>query len=508
MPNFNNLLLLRHFHHHHGKKKRGVVLVYFSGQSTTSLSFSLLLRLYKMPTASSFLFPLTVVLTCLLLQSLPSCAQNNNSPDPYCLRGLCSGPACCPAACGQCGGPRCHRRVPSLGSDCCSGFIRNKLGRSCDTDGPPCLVQPGKRCQVPPPSGGGGPNSRPTSTPSSSPSPNLNNNNNNNNIFTTPRWTGKGTWTTIQSTIGSPTARHENCFVMVNGKAYLIGGRGTRPVEEYNPISRTWRKVADMPVQMHHMQCVAYENSVYIVSAWYGSSPNENNVAKLWIFHTDTFTWESRAGLPSSRRRGGAAAVLFDDRIYVLCGNRGGHGPPSRSLGWVDYYDLKSKQWTIGLADIPEGHERDHVGGARINNMICIAGGRNGGMENPFAATVESTFCYIPKTDSWRNMRADIPKPRAGAATGRSCDGRLMIVGGEGRFSPAFDRVDLFDGKEWESVGELKRSRHGTGIAIGDCEVCEHVIVVAGSGRRGGRPELNSTEVYVPTGRTRRCTRY
>lgn len=465
-----------------------------------------------MPTSLQLSVFLTLLL--FLLHSLPSCrAQPSNrlddNPDRFCRRGLCSGPACCPAACGVCGGPGCQRRVPSLGQLCCSGFIRNKLSRSCDNAGPPCVVQSPRRCRgrsIPPT---GQPTSSPTTSASRRPPPQPSTPSSNTPLYTTKRWSGLGTWTNVDArTTGRPTARHENCFVMVNGKAYLIGGRGKRPVEEYNPLTRRWRKVADMPTQMHHMQCVAYQKSVYIVSAWYGRSPSESNVSKLWIFHTNTYTWESRPGLPISRRRGGAAAVLFGTRIYVLCGNRGGHGPPSRSLGWVDYYDLRTRKWVTRLANIPKGHERDHVGGARIGNMICIAGGRNGGMNNPFAATVKSTFCYRPSTNTWMNMRADIPAPRAGAATGRSCDGRLMVIGGEGRFSPAFDRVDLFDGRKWETVRGLIRSRHGTGMAVADCRFCEHVIVAAGSGKRGGRPELASTEVYVPAGRKKTCSRY
>lgn len=431
------------------------------------------------------LFYLTLVFTFLLLSS---CAQGDEldpAPDPYCLRGLCGGRACCPLACGKCGGKGCRKRIKSLGRKCCTGHVKKKLGRNCNKEGPPCKVQKPKKCQKPPT----------TTSPMS--------------LFTTPRWTGPGTWTNIDAQVrGKPTARHENCFVMVNGKGYLIGGRGTRPVEEFNPLTRRWEEVAEMPTQMHHMQCVAYKNAVYIVAAWYGRSPSESNVEKLWIFHTDTYKWESRTGLPAERRRGGAAQVLFDDRIYVLCGNRGGHGPPSKSLGWVDYYDLKNDMWVTGLSSIPSGHERDHVGGARVGDKICIAGGRNGGMENPFRATVESTFCYDPNKDEWENMMANIPAPRAGSATGRSCDGRLMVVGGEGRFSPAFDQVDLFDGKKWETVRPLVRSRHGTGLAIADCRYCEHVFIAAGSGRRGGSPELDSTEVYIPEGRSMTCTKY
>lgn len=281
-----------------------------------------------------------------------------------------------------------------------------------------------------------------------------------------------------------------------------------RPVEEFNPLTRQWRLVAAMPTQMHHMQCVTYKTDIYIVSSWYGRSPSESNNERMWIFNTESYEWRSKPGLPESRRRGGAAQVLFNNRIYVLCGNRGGHGPPSVSLGWVDYYDLIEEKWVTNLASIPPGHERDHVGGAVVGDKICIAGGRNGGMEKPFGATVSSTFCYDPRHDVWINMMVDIPAPRAGAATGRSCDGRLIVVGGEGRYSRAFDQVDVFDGTSWETLAPLVRRRHGSGIAIANCRYCEHIIIAAGSGARGGRPELSSTELFIPQGRPMTCSHY
>lgn len=400
-------------------------------------------------------------------------------PDPYCLRGLCEQNACCPAICGQCGGSGCHRRQRELGRACCFNFITRRLGRNCDSEGPPCEVQTPKVCGQ---------------TPID---------------FTTPRWTGPGQWTNITSQInGKPRARHENCFVMANGRGYLIGGRGNRPVNEFNPVTNKWRQVASMPTQMHHMQCVTYNNDVYVASSWFGGFPTESNNENLWIFRTSTYTWESKPGLPEPRRRGGAAQVLFNDRIYVLGGNRGGHGPPSISLGWVDYYDLLTEQWVTNLTSLPDEEERDHVGGARVHDKICIAGGRNGGMENAFAATVASTFCYDPVGDTWENMNADIPTPRAGAATERSCDGRLLVVGGEGPGSGAFDEMEAFDGTSWETLAVIRRERHGTGLAVADCRFCEHIFITAGSGARGGRPELDSTELYVPEGRAPTCDRY
>jgi len=40
------------------------------------------------------------------------------------------------------------------------------------------------------------------------------------------------------------TPRDEASLVALDGKLYLIGGRGIDPVEEYNPSTNSWKKLA------------------------------------------------------------------------------------------------------------------------------------------------------------------------------------------------------------------------------------------------------------------------
>uniref|UniRef100_UPI0025846538 kelch repeat-containing protein n=1 Tax=Algoriphagus sp. TaxID=1872435 RepID=UPI0025846538 len=54
-------------------------------------------------------------------------------------------------------------------------------------------------------------------------------------------------WTTITPKTEA-TPRHENSFVACEGKLYSLGGRGERPVEEYDPKTNTWTKLADAPM--------------------------------------------------------------------------------------------------------------------------------------------------------------------------------------------------------------------------------------------------------------------
>lgn len=58
-------------------------------------------------------------------------------------------------------------------------------------------------------------------------------------------------WTIIDAK-GNVKGRHENIFVEFKEKFYLIGGRGTNPVNVFDPSTETWKENANSPMEMHH----------------------------------------------------------------------------------------------------------------------------------------------------------------------------------------------------------------------------------------------------------------
>lgn len=301
-------------------------------------------------------------------------------------------------------------------------------------------------------------------------------------------------WLQVHTT-GSLVAREEACFVMVNHKAYLIGGRDKKPVNVYDPVQRKWTREPGPGLQLHHMQCVVADNKIWIVSSWTGNCCKEKNVPDIYVYDTTSKKWQKKAGLPEYRLRGAAAAVLYGRDIYVVGGNRGGHGLGNGHVfAWFDKYNIDDNQWTVNLTDAP--HARDHTGGGIVNGKLCVASGRDSGAADYFNATVLPTDCYNFDTKVWE-VHADIPQGRAGAAIGTTCDGKLMVAGGEG-YHEAWNQVDVFDGTSWQTVGSLQVARHGTGLAV-DCS-CNQIYVASGAGAQGGFPLLDSTETYFPTG--------
>lgn len=315
-------------------------------------------------------------------------------------------------------------------------------------------------------------------------------------------------WQEEEDLSGEPTKRHEACFVMVNGKGYLIGGRdrGERKhVDIYDPSTKTWTEGSRLPIELHHMQCIEHDEKVWILSSW---TNNDRVVGLVRVYDTVTDTWSTREGLPSARARGSSAAVKVGSGAYVIGGNRGGHGEQGTAYPWVDYYNFDTGSWITGLANLPDA--RDHSGAALLyGKMVCVSSGRDSGVANFFSALKFPTYCFDVNVDdpsdiTWRNMEADIPTGRAGSAVGTLCDGRMAVVGGESG-EGAHKEVEVFDGVRWTKMHGLRTGRHGTGLAVSNCDSCGLVFVASGSGGRGGGPELTSTEVFSPDGRNFDC---
>jgi N-acetylneuraminic acid mutarotase len=240
------------------------------------------------------------------------------------------------------------------------------------------------------------------------------------------------------------------------------------------------------------------------MSAWTGEYPRETNAPNVYVYDPDANNWNEKAAMPENRRRGAAAVVVSDDgeKIYVSHGNNGGHerdgdDVDAVALGYLDEYDINTNTWKVISSNAP--NPRDHTCGAMIGGRLCVAAGRDGGLVS--WPEVAATDCYNFATGLWE-VEASIPQKRAGSSCGTTCDGKLMVAGGEGG-GRAWDNVDVFDGKSWTSIANLQRGRHGSGLAV-DC-VCNQIHVASGAADQGGGPEIRSIETWFPGGANVPC---
>jgi N-acetylneuraminic acid mutarotase len=244
---------------------------------------------------------------------------------------------------------------------------------------------------------------------------------------------------------------------------------------------------------MHHFQAVAYDGDVYVVGAWSDDYPRENGLSHVYVYEPDAETWRKDAPIPPERRRGSAGAVVHDDKIYVVGGNVGGHGPHATAVAWFDVFDPATGEWTA-LRDRPAPHARDHFQAAVANDKLVVAGGRDSGVEGFIDSTLAAVDVYDFETREWRTWSdAPLPTERAGCTVAVRGD-EVVLTGGEG-FGQTWGETEALnvETREWRSLGPLNQPRHGTQMVAYE----DRLYIAAGSGDQGGGPELTSMEAYT-----------
>ncbi|MBX2838435.1 MAG: hypothetical protein KTR35_16375 [Gammaproteobacteria bacterium] len=300
-------------------------------------------------------------------------------------------------------------------------------------------------------------------------------------------------WVLETSSDGSqPMERHESGVINVGGKLYLIGGRGTdKTVDRYDPVTKSWLTVADMPVELHHFQPVAVGSEIYLIGSFTCCYPDEPTISSIHVFNTTTNTWSLKGTMPSNRLRGSAGVAKYAGKIYVVGGNNQGHS--GGAVKWFDEYDPISGNWTT-LPDAP--NSRDHFSAVVVGNKLIAAGGRRSTQPNVFSNPVMPTDIYDFDTGQWTSG-ADIPTARAGTVS-IGFGQEVIVAGGEINTSnTALSVVESYDinSNSWRTLQPLNNGRHSGG---GDV-ISSELHMVAGSLNRGGAPETSSHETLPLT---------
>ncbi len=305
----------------------------------------------------------------------------------------------------------------------------------------------------------------------------------------------------IISAEGEPTARHEAGLVAYKDKIVLIGGRRINPTDVFDTKTNTWEAKSPTPVELHHFQPVVVDDAIYLIGGMTGKWPNEKPLDRVIIYYPERDEYVYGHEIPEHRRRGGAGAVYYNNKIYLIGGITNGHMDGYKP--WFDVYDPKTGEWKI-LADAPDA--RDHFQAVVVNDKLYAFAGRRTSKRTNQDMALTSAYgnVYDFKTASWEMVTNNqkIPTPRAGNAI-FSWNDEIVIGGGESiTQEEAHNEVEAYNNstKTWNAWPSLKKGRHGTGFAI----VGDYVYTASGSGNRGGGPELISIErLKLPSARSK-----
>ena len=310
----------------------------------------------------------------------------------------------------------------------------------------------------------------------------------------TAKSTNKTGWQIIHAQ-GAPDKREDCSFVEANGLFYLIGGRGIKPVDVFDPAINTWQAKGITPVELNHCQAVTIKNSIYIIGAMSGGYPHEKPLENIYTYNTQTDAWKKGPPMPIGRLRGSGGCVVYKGKIYLVSGIQDGHY--DGTVNWMDEFDPATGQWRT-MPDVP--HPRDHFNAVLIGHKLYLAGGRR-----TSAKTKQVTQLTVPEVDvfdfkkqTWETLPAseNLPTMRAGCAA-VNYKGMLVIIGGESVTQNESHRdVESFDTKTgvWTKLPSLFTGRHDTGALT----FKNRIYIAAGSANRGGGPDQNTIEVLKP----------
>ncbi|MBK1878953.1 Kelch repeat-containing protein [Pelagicoccus mobilis] len=295
-------------------------------------------------------------------------------------------------------------------------------------------------------------------------------------------------WESVQSE-GEPVARHEAAFIEFEGKFYLLGGRGIRPVSIYSPEDNSWKQGTPPPVEVHHFQPVVWEDRILLICAFTGKWPKETPLDKVLAYVPATDSWEWSHEIPADRRRAAAGVVHIGDKIYIAGGIINGH--IDGHVDWFDEYDPSTGTWS-SLPNAP--HKRDHFQAAFLDGKLYSAGGRlsSTAPNEGFLHVIPEVDVYDFQSKTWSVLDKPLPTPRAGSFT-LALHPDIIVAGGESASQvEAHAEVEAYNTQTdtWSSLPDLIQGRHGTGMFLfGD-----HLYTCSGCGNRGGNPELTTME--------------
>lgn len=308
---------------------------------------------------------------------------------------------------------------------------------------------------------------------------------------------GNWQWETI-TTVGKPTARHEAGLVAYNDKLYLMGGRRINPTSVFDPATNTWTEKSATPIELHHFQPVVFNDAIYLIGAMTGGWPNETPVDRVVIYYPERDEYVYGDTIPEHRRRGGAGAVVYNNKVYLIGGITNGHMNGYKP--WFDEYNPKTGEWKT-LADAPNA--RDHFQAVVVDNKLYAFAGRTTSKitDQDMALTVSHGNVYNFKTQKWEAVTNNlaIPTMRAGNFA-FGWNNSIIIGGGEtAEQEDAHNEVEAYNAKTklWSKWPSLNQGRHGTGFAV----IGNYVYTASGCGRHGGEPELTTVErLELPKG--------
>jgi N-acetylneuraminic acid mutarotase len=158
--------------------------------------------------------------------------------------------------------------------------------------------------------------------------------------------------------------------ITVDGKIYHVGGQNSSGGEFnqvlcFDPLTSQWSAKANMPTARHAVKLVWFENRIWAIGGYDGSSSTN----KVESYDPTTDTWQAEASLTTTRSR--PIAWIANRRIYV--GGGTGGAELSGFLNSIEVYHPTTKQWA-SAGNLPEN--KQSADAVVLNDKVYVVAGR------------------------------------------------------------------------------------------------------------------------------------
>jgi N-acetylneuraminic acid mutarotase len=287
------------------------------------------------------------------------------------------------------------------------------------------------------------------------------------------------------------------------GKIYVLGGTDgssstitLATVEEYDPSTDTWTERADMPAAYQGVSAVGADNGkIYAFggSYWY----SEFGLPGEWWYSADveeydpmTDTWSKKANMPHPRAYA-AAAKGNNGKIYIFGGiNNSYMSCPYYCQNDVEEYDPSNDTWS-SKAYMPTLRLIASAALATSGKIYVI-----GGEQSPWYGSLNTVEEYDPSTDTWQS-RAGLPTARSGLAAVGASNGRIYVIGGKGNnIHNMTNTVEEYnpDTNNWITRQSMIKPRWLFGAAITDED---KIYIIGGNDNCCNEPLGNNEEGQI-----------
>lgn len=263
--------------------------------------------------------------------------------------------------------------------------------------------------------------------------------------------------------------------------------------EIYDPSTAAWQPVPGSPLRGGLSATKLLDGRVLAVSGTGTEPPAVAPMPGVFVFDPALGTWKTLPELPDQYLQppelGGpgmhhTASLLHDGRVLIAGGWHayGAGGAPDQAVPAVALFDPKADTWSIGA---PLHQARlGHVATTLSDGRVLVVGG-NGKFLDP--APVTGGEIYDPAANSWTEFPA---MPRSNSASVLRQDGTVLLAGG----TLTQPSAELFDPATLQAVGEsmpgtLRGYHTATALADG------RALIAGGVQLGGGGPAEPSSVV-------------